>query len=146
MVERLFCKQEVIGSIPLRSTTGSCPIKARHKERDVSISRPTRRYCGVFRRWLPKRAHNPKTSVRVRLPQLNYIVLWSSWLRRQILNLKMVCSSHTGTSKNETMIKTVLHNTGGISLDAFNKLTAYVKKVRPGVTERVGKHVRFSSN
>ena len=103
-------------------------------------------YCGVFRRWLPKRAHNPKTSVRVRLPQLKHIVLWSSWLRRQILNLKMVCSSHTGTSKNETMIKTVLHQTGGISLDAFNKLTAYVKKARPDVTERVGEHVRFSSN
>ena len=29
------------------------------------------------------------------------------------------------------MIKTVLHQTGGISLDAFEKLCDYVAKVRP---------------
>jgi len=34
------------------------------------------------------------------------------------------------------MIKTVLHQTGGISLAAFNKLCDYVAKVRPAVTER----------
>ena len=61
-------------------------------------------------------------------------------VRRLLLAQKIGRSSRSGTSKIDEMIKTVLHQTGGISLDAFEKLCDYVAKVRPVENESIVKY------